>query len=159
MDDGRSYRTSKTGMTGRSGKTAMTGRTGKTTKTTKTSATNRSTMSNVSGKTMRTLASSASRVSTIGSRWGASQNEKKKTNPVGGLPRELSGQAYKSNRAAGDVARKGALEPFAYIPLNPASLSRRRRAGAEIHGSVRAAMGSTMDAGSKKGSKAKRQRR
>jgi len=31
-------------------------------------------------------------------------------------------------KAGGDVKRKGKPDPFAYVPLNPASLNRRKRA-------------------------------
>ena len=50
--------------------------------------------------------------------WGASRKA------VTRRPDAASGSAYKSKRAGGDVMRKGTkLEPFAYIPLDPKSMS------------------------------------
>lgn len=37
------------------------------------------------------------------------------------------GAAYKSKKAGGDVKRKGQLEPYAYVPLNPKMLSKHNK--------------------------------
>ena len=36
-----------------------------------------------------------------------------------------SGKAYASRRAGGDVKKQGALQPFAYLPMDPAHLNKR----------------------------------
>jgi ribosomal RNA-processing protein 12 len=39
----------------------------------------------------------------------------------------VPGAAYKNKKAGGDVQRKGQLEPYAYIPLNPKLLSKKNK--------------------------------
>jgi ribosomal RNA-processing protein 12 len=42
------------------------------------------------------------------------------------------GATYKSKKAGGDVKRKGQLEPYAYVPLNPKMLSKRNKGEAAM---------------------------
>ena len=58
------------------------------------------------------------------SKRGAQNKKGKKSD---GQPRAL-GAAYKSNRAGGDVKKKGqAYEPYAYVPLDGKSYTKRNR--------------------------------
>jgi len=43
-------------------------------------------------------------------------------------PPKRLGEEYASKKAGGDIKRKGKPDPYAYVPLNPASLNRRTRA-------------------------------
>lgn len=38
------------------------------------------------------------------------------------------GKEYKSKKAAGDLKKKGKFDPYAYLPLNPNALNRRKKA-------------------------------
>jgi ribosomal RNA-processing protein 12 len=39
-----------------------------------------------------------------------------------------TGKEYKATKAGGDMKRKGKPDPYAYVPLNPQSLNKRKRA-------------------------------
>ena len=39
------------------------------------------------------------------------------------------GAQYRSKRAGGDVVRKGMLQPYAFIPLDPRAHSKKNKAG------------------------------
>lgn len=60
-----------------------------------------------------------------------------------------SGERFKSGKAGGDHKKGGKVEPYAYLPLDPASLNKRtkRKAVGQWRGVVRAAQ-----AGAKQGS-------
>lgn len=63
-----------------------------------------------------------------------------------------TGERFKAQKAGGDI-KKGRVEPYAYLPLNPASLNKRtkRKAVGQWRGVVRAAQ-----AGAKAASKGKK---
>jgi ribosomal RNA-processing protein 12 len=55
---------------------------------------------------------------------------------------------FKSTKAGGDI-KKGRVEPYAYVPLDPASLNKRtkRKAVGQWRGVVRAAQAGAKQAG------------
>ncbi|DAZ94614.1 TPA: LOW QUALITY PROTEIN: hypothetical protein N0F65_010553 [Lagenidium giganteum] len=54
---------------------------------------------------------------------GLSQKKRKRDD-------EAQGREYKAKKAAGDMKKKGKLEPYAYIPLDPKAMSKRHKRAA-----------------------------
>lgn len=57
-------------------------------------------------------------------------NKKVSKEPPSKMPKKHTGDVYKAKKAKGDVLKPGKLEPFAYVPLNPKFLNKRRKAKA-----------------------------